>query len=52
MIDRRTLLASAGLLTAAGAAQAQAPAPAWRARFPELVFAIIPAENASEVVNR
>ena len=51
MFARRSLLASAGLMTAAGTA-AQAQAPAWRARFPELVFAIIPAENASGVVNR
>lgn len=54
MLERRSLLASAGLLTAAAGvpALAQAQAPAWRARFPELVFAIIPAENASGVVNR
>ena len=49
MLDRRSLLASAGLLTAA---PALAQAPAWRARFPELVFAIIPSENTSGVVAR
>lgn len=49
MLNRRTLLASsAGLLAAAGTASAQA----WKAQYPELVFAIIPAENASSVVNR
>ncbi|HEY4252511.1 MAG TPA: phosphonate ABC transporter substrate-binding protein [Roseomonas sp.] len=53
MLDRRTLLASAGLLAATGTvARAQAPAPAWRARYPELVFAIVPAENASGVTDR
>lgn len=51
MLDRRSLLASAGLLAATGTV-AHAQAPAWRARYPELVFAIIPAENASGVVNR
>jgi phosphonate transport system substrate-binding protein len=49
MFDRRSLLASAGLLTAAPAV---AQAPAWRTRFPEIVFAIIPSENASGVVAR
>ncbi len=49
MLHRRSLLATAGLLTA-GAATAQAQA--WRQRYPELVFAVIPAENASGVTNR
>jgi len=51
MIDRRTLLA--GL--AAGAATTTATgafAQAWRAKYPELVFAAIPAENASGIADR
>ena len=49
MIRRRHLLGSTLLLPAlAGAAHAQA----WRSRYPELVFAIIPAENASGVTER
>ena len=49
-LHRRALLgASAGLL-AAPAALAQAPS--WAGRFPELVFAIIPSENASGVTER
>ena len=51
MIDRRTLLA--GL--AAGAATASATsahAQAWKAKYPELVFAVVPAENASGVADR
>jgi phosphonate transport system substrate-binding protein len=47
MIDRRTLLA--GL--AAGAAT-PAFAQAWKAKYPELVYAVIPAENASGVADR
>lgn len=50
MIDRRTLLA--GL--AAGAATAtttHAYAQAWKAKYPELVFAAVPAENASTVMD-
>lgn len=50
MFDRRTLLAGlAGAPFAAGAAFAQAD---WRQRFPELVFAVVPAENASGVTER
>ncbi|MCK8787195.1 phosphonate ABC transporter substrate-binding protein [Roseomonas sp. NAR14] len=57
MLTRRTMLGAAGLAAAPlaaplRAAHAQSPAPAWRAQFPELVFAIIPAENASGVVER
>ena len=51
MIDRRTLLA--GL--AAGAATAtttSAYAQSWKAQYPELVFAAIPAENASGIADR
>ena len=50
MIDRRTLLAglSAGLATSALPARAQS----YRQAYPELVFAVIPAENASGVTDR
>lgn len=56
MMQRRTFLASAAGLGAAALtlpAAAQAPAGAdWRQRFPELVFAIVPAENAATVNER
>jgi phosphonate transport system substrate-binding protein len=39
---------AAGLLALAGTAQAQS----WRAAYPELVFAVVPAENASGVTDR
>ena len=45
-ISRRALLATPALLPFAAAAQS------WRAAFPELVFAVIPAENASGVNDR
>lgn len=51
MIERRTLLA--GL--AAGAATTlttSAHAQAWKAKYPELVFAAVPSENASGVADR
>lgn len=49
MIRRRLLLGSTLLLPAlASGAQAQS----WRSRYPELVFAIVPAENASGVAER
>lgn len=49
-MNRRTLLA--GL--AAGAATTAAPAFAqtWKAKYPELVFAVVPSENASGVTER
>ena len=48
MIQRRTLLA--GL---AGAAVAPvALAQSWKSQYPELVYAVVPAENASGVVDR
>jgi phosphonate transport system substrate-binding protein len=52
MIDRRTLLAG---LAAAGATTATAPraqAQSWKAQYPELVLAVVPAENASGVEGR
>lgn len=49
MLNRRFFIAAAAALTlSAGAASAQD----WKAQYPELVFAIIPAENASGVTDR
>jgi phosphonate transport system substrate-binding protein len=48
MLDRRTLVIAAALALAAGAANAQS----WKAQYPELVFAVVPAENASGVSDR
>ena len=52
MIDRRTLLAglSAGATTAALCRTASAQS--WRQAYPELVMAVVPAENASGVNDR
>ena len=49
MITRRSLII--GAATSALAAQA-AIAQDWKAKYPELVFAVVPAENASGVVDR
>lgn len=49
MLDRRTLLA--GLATATATA-APARAQSWRAQYPEITFAVVPAENASGVTER
>lgn len=51
MIQRRTLLAGIG---AAAVAPTVVPAIAqtWKSRFPELVFATVPSENASGVTER
>jgi phosphonate transport system substrate-binding protein len=50
MFDRRQIVAGlAGLPLAAGAASAQS---GWQARFPELVLAVVPAENASGLTGR
>jgi phosphonate transport system substrate-binding protein len=51
MINRRLMLGTtlaAGTALLAGAASAQS----WKAKYPELVFAVIPAENASGVTER
>src|SRR5215470_18491833 len=49
MVNRRTfLLAFAASVLLAGTAQAQS----WKAQYPELVFAVVPAENASGVTDR
>ncbi|MFZ4406189.1 MAG: phosphonate ABC transporter substrate-binding protein [Paracraurococcus sp.] len=47
MLTRRTLLGAATTLAAAPAL-----AQSWKAAYPELVFAIVPAENASGVITR
>jgi phosphonate transport system substrate-binding protein len=53
MLSRRTLIGSAAAaLAAAPAATTGRAQPSWRSAYPELVFAVIPAENASGVVNR
>lgn len=51
MLNRRHLIGAIPALALPGLAAAQ-PAPAWRAQFPELVFAIVPAENATGVTER
>ena len=54
MFDRRTLLtglAAGAASTTFGASRAQA-APSWAAQYPELTFAVVPAENASGVNDR
>ncbi len=52
MIDRRTLLAGLAAGTAATRAQAPARAQGAKQAYPELVFAVVPAENASGVTDR
>ncbi|MDO9710253.1 phosphonate ABC transporter substrate-binding protein [Paracraurococcus lichenis] len=49
MFSRRTLI---GATAAMAAAPAALRAQAWKGQYPELVFAIIPSENASGVINR
>jgi len=48
MVRRRTLLAGLAGATVAPVAFAQS----WQSSYPELVYAVVPAENASGVVNR
>jgi len=48
MFSRRILLGSAAALATPLVARAQA----WKSAYPELVFAIVPAENASGVISR
>ena len=50
-VNRRTLLAGLAAATAAGAARL-ARAQSWRSQYPELVYAVVPAENATGVVDR
>jgi phosphonate transport system substrate-binding protein len=49
MISRRTMLAG---IAGAAAAPVAAMAQTWKSSYPELVYAVVPAENASGVVNR
>ena len=49
MFSRRTLL---GAATTLAAAPTVLRAQSWKSAYPELVFAIIPSENASGVINR
>ena len=49
MITRRILIGMAG---AAAFASSAAWAEDWKAKYPELVFAVVPAENASGVLDR
>ncbi|MCW3477514.1 phosphonate ABC transporter substrate-binding protein [Limobrevibacterium gyesilva] len=51
MIQRRTLLAGVAA-GAVGALAAPARAQSWKAQYPELVYAVVPAENASGVTER
>src|SRR5437879_12656794 len=48
MINRRLVLAGAAALAFAGSAAAED----WKAKYPELTFAVVPAENASGVTER
>jgi phosphonate transport system substrate-binding protein len=48
MIHRRTMLGALASIAVAPAAMAQS----WKSEYPELVLAVVPAENASGVVNR
>jgi phosphonate transport system substrate-binding protein len=56
MLDRRTLLtglaAGAAATSVASPVFAQASNPSWKAKYPELVLAVVPAENASGVTER
>src|SRR5437588_6380997 len=48
MITRRLILAGAAALTFAGSASAED----WKSKYPEITFAVIPAENGSGVTER
>jgi phosphonate transport system substrate-binding protein len=48
LIHRRTMLAGIAGAAVAPVAMAQS----WKSAYPELVYAVVPAENASGVVNR
>jgi phosphonate transport system substrate-binding protein len=50
MLHRRSVLA--GIAATAVAAPALAQSPSWKAKYPELVYAAVPAENASGVTER
>lgn len=48
MITRRLILAGVAALTFAGSASAED----WKAKYPEITFSVIPAENGSGVTER
>jgi phosphonate transport system substrate-binding protein len=52
MIDRRTLLAGIAAGAASAATTGPARAQSWKSDYPELVYAVVPAENASGVTDR
>jgi len=52
MITRRSLVAAAGAVAATPLLSTAASAQAWKAKYPELVFANVPAENASGMMDR
>ncbi len=52
MLSRRSLIATAGAVAAAPALSTAASAQAWKAQYPELVFANVPAENAQGMMDR
>jgi phosphonate transport system substrate-binding protein len=52
MLERRSLLIAAATLAFAGTAADVAHAQSWAKQYPELVFAVVPAENASGVTER
>ena len=52
MIDRRTLLAGLSAGAAGSLITRPAAAQSWKSAYPELVLAIVPAENASGVTDR
>jgi phosphonate transport system substrate-binding protein len=52
MITRRTLIASMAAGATIAATAREASAQSWKAKYPELVYAVIPAENASGVNDR
>jgi phosphonate transport system substrate-binding protein len=52
MINRRTLLAGVAGGAAIATATTSARAQSWKSAYPELVYAVVPAENASGVTDR
>jgi phosphonate transport system substrate-binding protein len=52
MITRRKLMAATAAVAAAPVLASTAQAQAWKAKYQELTFAIVPAENASGVMDR
>ncbi len=52
MFTRRSMLAATGAAAAAPLFATVASAQSWKAKYPELTFAVVPAENASGVMDR